>query len=391
MKQLGKTSLLSLGKTLLPLDGFLGGNLFRYVVGDDLVALGAQFTRATSATYIGQTGTVFTVGSSTPRDGHYTNGVRTLLLEGQRTNVVLQNRNLTQAVWTKTNVTALLNQQGTDGGANSASSLTSSAANGTCLQAITLASSARFQSAFVKRITGVGAIQMTTDGGTTWTTITVTGSWARVSIPTQTLANPSVGFRIVTSGDAIAVDYVQNEDGTFMTSVIATTAAAVTRSADTLVFPYTASPQVMTAYINAAYIGPDTGGSGRFIQIGKADNTLPFFVLWSPIPRLTVSDSNSTQLSSGNAVDAPTIGHTIELNGVWQGDGQSRCDSCADLGTINNGAPSANAFAGFPSAFSDTKLTVGARDVASVDQMFLAVTKIVIASGDMSLGTMRVA
>jgi hypothetical protein len=41
-----------------------------------------------------------------------------------------------------------------------------------------------------------------------------------------------VGFRIVTSGDAIAVDYAQLENGAFSTSAIGTTTAAVTRSAD---------------------------------------------------------------------------------------------------------------------------------------------------------------
>jgi len=41
-----------------------------------------------------------------------------------------------------------------------------------------------------------------------------------------------VGFRIVTSGDAIAVDYVQCENGAFATSAIPTTTATVTRSAD---------------------------------------------------------------------------------------------------------------------------------------------------------------
>ena len=50
------------------------------------------------------------------------------------------------------------------------------------------------------------------NGGTTWTAVTATASWTRVSVPTVTMANPVVGFRIVTSGDSIAVDMVQNEN-----------------------------------------------------------------------------------------------------------------------------------------------------------------------------------
>lgn len=149
-----------------------------------------------------------------------------------RTNVALWSRDLTNAAWVKSNTTAALTQIGVDGVANSASLLTATAANGTALQTVTLASSARFQTAYVRRVTGTGTINMTTDGGSTWTAVTLTSTWTRVSIPTQTLANPQLGFRIVTSGDAIAVDYVQNENGTFATPAIPTTTLAVTRAAD---------------------------------------------------------------------------------------------------------------------------------------------------------------
>lgn len=165
-----------------------------------------------------------------------------LLIEEQRTNVVLHNRDLTNAAWTKSNVTAAKDQTGIDGVANSASSITATAGNGTCLQAITLASSARYQTAFVKRITGSGAVEMTMDNGSTWTAVTVTSAWTRVSIPTQTLANPTVGFRIVTNGDAVAIDFVQNENGAFETSPIATTTASVTRAADTISLAKAAFP-----------------------------------------------------------------------------------------------------------------------------------------------------
>ena len=171
-------------------------------------------------------------------------------VEEARTNVCLWSRDLTNAVWTKTNVTAAKDQTGIDGVANSASKITATAGNGTCLQAITLASSARYQSAFVKRITGSGTINMTLDAGLTWTPVTVTASWTRVEIPTQTLANPTVGFQIVTSGDAIAVDVSQNENGTFATSPIETFASTVTRAADSIyiltsLFPVSSTTQTV--------------------------------------------------------------------------------------------------------------------------------------------------
>lgn len=150
------------------------------------------------------------------------------------TNVALWCRDLTNVAWTKTNVTAALDQVGVTGGANTASSLTATSGNGTVLQTVTLASSTRQQSAFVRRLTGTGNIDMTTDGGSTWTTLTVTSAWTRVVISQAAVTNPNLGFRIVTSGDAIAVDFVQNETTSF-TSPILTTTVAVTRNFDSIV------------------------------------------------------------------------------------------------------------------------------------------------------------
>lgn len=211
------------------------------------------FTRASSGTYFNSSGVLQTAATDVARlDWLNSTSPLGLLIEEARTNVVLWNRDLTNAAWTASNVTVAKTATGIDGSANSASTLTATVGNGTVLQAITLASSARFQSAWVKRRTGTGTINMTMDNGSTWTAITVTASWSRLTIPTQTLANPTVGFRIVTSGDAIDVDYVQNENGTFATSSILVTTVAVTRAADvcsilTSAFPFNASEGTIVA------------------------------------------------------------------------------------------------------------------------------------------------
>lgn len=207
-----------------------------------------------TGTYLDSAGLLTTVAANTLRTGDMG-----LTSEPAATNVVLWNRDLTNAAWTKTNATAAKDQTGIDGAANAASSLTATAGNATCLQAITLASSARWQSAFIKRLTGTGTVEMTTDNGTTWTAVTVTASWARVEIPTQTLANPTVGFRIVTSGDAIAIDYVQNEASAAQaSSPIATTTASVTRPADTIVVT---TPSFLTGYTGLTVMAIASGAT----------------------------------------------------------------------------------------------------------------------------------
>lgn len=205
-----------------------------------------------------------------------------LLAEESRVNVVLNNRDLTQGTWTPSNITAAKDQVGVDGVANSASSIVATAGNGTILGATTVSSSARWQTAFVKRLVGSGTIQMTMDNGSTWTTITTTSSWSRVSIPTQTLANPTVGFKIVTNGDKIAVDFVQNEaSNLFATSPIATTSATVTRNADLVNYSPTFScAGVGTAFCAYTPIAPDTYGSAQtalFISDGTTGNSIRLY------------------------------------------------------------------------------------------------------------------
>jgi hypothetical protein len=192
------------------------------------------FTRAYESIFTGPDGLLKTAGNNVPVFDHdpITRSCLGLRIEEQRINRLLHNRDLTQAAWVSTNITPAKDQIGADGVSNSASGITSTAGNGTILQTITSASAARATSAYVKRITGSGAIEMTQNGGTTWTAVTVTGGWTRVQIPSATVTNPVVGFRIVASGDAIAVDYVQCENGAFITSPVATAGATVTRSAD---------------------------------------------------------------------------------------------------------------------------------------------------------------
>lgn len=127
------------------------------------------------------------------------------------TSVCLQSRDMTQAVWTKTNITAAKNQTGMDGVANAASSITATAANGTITQSVTLASSSMVFSVDVKRLVGSGTLEATVDGGTTWTVLTgITSSYSQKFIFQAAVTNPVFGFRIATSGDSFAVDFVNH-------------------------------------------------------------------------------------------------------------------------------------------------------------------------------------
>jgi hypothetical protein len=135
------------------------------------------------------------------------------------------------AIWSKQSVTVAKNQTGIDGVANAATSITATAANGTLIQPISLASGSRTASVYLKRITGTGNVQISLDGST-WSTVDLSSTeWRRIVL-SGTVTNPVVGIRLATNGDAVAMDYAQVEDGAFATTPILTTTASATRAVD---------------------------------------------------------------------------------------------------------------------------------------------------------------
>ncbi len=157
-----------------------------------------------------------------------------LLMEGAGTNNALHAPDLSDVVWVKPAGTGVKDAVGRDGVGSSASTFTATAGNATCLQAVTIGSAEQTYAVAIKRKTGTGTVEITMDNGATWTDITAflgTTDWYEAQI-SQTLANPTFGFRLGTAGDAIYVDENQLESLPFASSYIPTAAIAVTRAAD---------------------------------------------------------------------------------------------------------------------------------------------------------------
>lgn len=110
-------------------------------------------------------------------------------------------------VWTITNATATFTAVGLGGADATASTLTATAANGSAIaSAVTMASGTHTARFFLKRSVGNGGVQITIDGGTTWETISAPPTTFTEYVKTQSsLANPSIGVRLNTSGDSIVV------------------------------------------------------------------------------------------------------------------------------------------------------------------------------------------
>jgi len=214
-------------------------------IGNAVSAGKLTLTRATSGWGFGPTGTLDEFTSGVPRlvFDPATLAPQGVLIESTRTRLNTYPNDFSNGAWAKTNLTAAFTATGITGVPNSASTLTATAANATALQSITSASAARISSVYIKRRTGTGVVQLTQDNGGTWATVSVGAQWARANSSSVTATNPTVGIRIVTSGDEIDVCAFQHELGAFVTSpILGTEGSQVTRDSDDCSVPVASFP-----------------------------------------------------------------------------------------------------------------------------------------------------
>ena len=198
------------------------------------------------------------------------------------------------------------------GVANSASTLTATANNGTITQTVTIASAARVNGFWIKRVGGTGTIEITDNNFTSTVDVTASLSSAVYTWHTtsRTQANPVFGIRMGTSGDVIEVDFVGLEEGSYATYPLPVGASAVTRNRDILGttdvswFPTSAGTVYFKGQSNH-----HSSSSNFLLQIddNSANDRLYF--------RETTSSRVQTlsQTSSGNALSAtPANGRSVD-------------------------------------------------------------------------------
>lgn len=250
--------------------------------------------------------------------------------ETARTNLCLRSSDFSNAAWAKTNgVVDATSNIVPDGSANTTCELRATAGNATFIQDLgVVANAAKTFAVYLKRKTGTGTVEITLDGGVGWTAVTVgTSAWVRVS-KTQTLADPDVGIRIVTSGDEVLAWGAQLEDSApHASSYIPTVAASVERAAEDLQFDNTGAKHLAAAAgtilcaatpcadaadysINANIAGAlklEPGGGGPVLFISEAVDRWQWQVFSEQASVAAITPASPT----------PTKGVTAILAGTW--------------------------------------------------------------------------
>jgi hypothetical protein len=259
---------------------------------------GMTFSRTTAATCPKADGSIVTVSSGQARMTS-----RGLLREMGATNPVLHNRDASQSAWTKTNATCARTAIGTDASANTASTCTATASSATVLQGVT-ASGSRNSSFYLRRRTGSGTVEVTRDGAT-WIDVTasLTSSWVRLSALTHSgltgsVTNPVVGIRIATSGDAVDMDRVQDEPGTFATMPVDVAGTAATRNADVFSVP---TPASFSAVLGCAYICFEPEWTGSYPTAAL------YLDAQAATGRAWLFYQSISSIGAHNSVTAPTV------------------------------------------------------------------------------------
>ena len=274
------------------------------------------------------------------------------LAEGQRQNRCLYSQDFTNAAWVSGGggIAVTPNTAVAPDGTTTADTLTASGANGTLIQDLgVVASAEKVGGLYLKRKTGTGNIDLTLDGGATWTTVAVTSSWLLLE-KTQTLADEDFGIRIVTSGDEVYAWQGQVETAAFISSVIPTTTAAVTRNTDVLTYPSAGNIAVLSNYslYAEAQLNGDTGGNQQVIgsdvnyapyftfQTGGASNNLAIFS--------NTGDASATKALSGGVTGvmrklagSRSTGLSVTADGATPATNASNGTETAEATTINIG------------------------------------------------------
>jgi hypothetical protein len=401
--------------------------LFSYSVEDNLDDV--VFSRTSTATYVDKNGFVRTAQSGEVRNRHYitpsggTAPIRTLLLEPQRTNLCIRSEEFNNAAWGNADVTVTANVITAPDGTLTADLLTSAGSNTferVSMPCTFTGDGEKSVSCFFKagnaalaeieirdattgiakhriRLTwtaGVPALSSVTGAGTIYPVEGLANGWYRALFSaTSVVAANNNQIRIYPTGTAQVAGTVyvwgaQAEDAAVPSSYIKTEGTTVTRNADNLYFPFTATPQALTVYVRGVERGTQTlhASFARYFQISNAANADPRFAI------LASSATSVRSYHDTGPIDVTsTVTNTAVLNDIRELRAVLRADGATLMAAALNGTAesvaSVSSTLTLATDWSGPSLYLNSAG-NSFAGMF-AFTNVIIMKGQQSLTTLR--
>lgn len=371
--------------------------------------------------------TLTTAASGVARVAHYvvptgqTQPIPTLLLEPQRTNLVLQSQNFSLA-WTSNFMGTITPNQLAPDGTLTASILNATSTNSYVWQNLTFTGDGtKCVSVFAKAGTtndfrillrdttaavnlasvraswsaGVPTLSVPVGTATLYPPEAFANGWWRLSfsVPNIIAANTnqlrlSPDSEVAFGTRNVLLWGAQAEDAVVPSSYIKTEGTVVTRNADSLYFPFPAPPQAMTVYVRGVEMlqGSQPADSG-LVWVGAASSGVdPRFGVYIP-----AAANGYRVLHDPLSAVTSTASVTIEKNTLLECRAVLGANGSIFIAvTKNNGAEvisTTSAANPLGSAWADTRLWLNSLGVSSTG--FFAYTNVVVAAGEQSRDTMR--
>lgn len=367
------------------------------------------FARASTALYQDAAGVWQTAASGEIRNSHYESGVRTVLLEGQRTNKCQRNYAPDGAGppptgWTLTGDPSATLTRVSDATELAAAGLGTLCSDGYVFK---LDNSGGTAAAFANgagvtgntnthtvsawmRGSGTAQVRTTNVGGTVRT---LGSSYERYS-NALTPAGSSDMLRIhAVAGAVVYFILAQMEEGTFVSSpILNATAASVTRSADSLYFPLPSPAQAsqnLTLFADAVAKGIPVASEGHgLVHLGLESNTDPRLVL-RILAGGTVVCLWDGGTGSVDAVLAAGViaGDRVEARGVLGSDYKATAGASVDQGA--EATATSTAGDAYGADFSAPRIWVGSQGGSGPWTAYAAFRKVALARRTRTLTELR--
>lgn len=345
--------------------------MFRYVPGDTLT--GESFSRSTTATYHSGSVTVGSAAINVKRDAHYIAGVRTMLLEDTRTNLMLRSQEFDHAAWTKT-ATVVANSTAAPDGTTTAELMhpttsgdfrgvnQGAAVGATTHTASVYAKASGFSWFYLVKTDGsaIGAwFNLTTGvigtvaGGQVAKITSMANGWYRCTLSGATAAGTGFCQVGISDADNSSFATVSGTNGVYVwggqletaaneaSSYIPTTTATVARGVEFYSLPFTETPKELSVYVKFIEKGTAALNLYRLFQISNAANATPQLACISTLGEYATYHHNGSAAVQSDLGAGPSLDQSVELLCRLFGDGSVDITQSINSAAATTGAVSA--------------------------------------------------